>query len=80
MPEQISIRINGQPLLVTSGCTVAVAIAIADLNCRTSVSGEPRGPLCAMGVCFECRATVNGVIHTRTCQRLCEPRMEIQTS
>ena len=26
----------------------------------TSVTGEPRGPLCAMGVCFECRVTIDG--------------------
>lgn len=35
---------------------------------RRSVSGEPRGPLCGMGICFECRATVSGVPHRRTCQ------------
>ncbi|MGC4001121.1 MAG: FAD-dependent oxidoreductase [Anaeromyxobacter sp.] len=37
---------------------------------RTSVSGEPRAPLCGMGVCMECRATVNGVAHQRTCQSI----------
>ncbi len=35
---------------------------------RTSVTGEPRAPLCGMGVCMECRATVDGVPHQRTCQ------------
>jgi hypothetical protein len=80
MPEAVSILINGQPLSVASGCTVAVAIGIAGFECRTSVSGKPRGPLCAMGICFECRATVNGVAHARTCQILCEPAMEIRTT
>jgi len=32
---------------------------------RTSVTGEPRGPLCGMGICFECR-TASG---ERTCQQ-----------
>jgi hypothetical protein len=75
----IRITIDSQPHIVEPGSTVAVAIAIAGLPCRTSVTGEPRGPLCAMGICFECRATVNGIAHRRTCQSLCEPGMEIFT-
>ena len=80
MPDSIVVKMNGIPLNVPQRCTVAVAISIADLTCRTSVTGEQRGPLCAMGICFECRATVNGVAHTRTCQLLCEPAMDIRTS
>lgn len=34
---------------------------------RTSVRGEPRGPLCGMGICFECRVEVNGTPHHRAC-------------
>ena len=26
-----------------------------------SVSGEPRAPLCGMGICYECRVTIDGV-------------------
>ena len=78
-PNPIRIIIDHHPLTVEAGSTVAVAIAIAGLPCRTSVTGEPRGPLCAMGICFECRATINGIAHRRTCQRLCEPGMEIFT-
>lgn len=37
---------------------------------RTSVSGEPRAPMCGMGICMECRATVDGVPHQRTCQTM----------
>jgi D-hydroxyproline dehydrogenase subunit gamma len=80
MRDDIEVTINGAVMAVESGSTVAVAIAIANLPCRTSVSGEKRGPLCGMGICFECRATVNGVAHTRTCQLLCEPAMDIRTS
>lgn len=84
MPEQkrtehIQVTIDQKPMTVAAGSTVAVAITLAGLNCRTSVTGEPRGPLCAMGICFECRATVNGVAHSRTCQLLCEPAMDIRT-
>jgi hypothetical protein len=79
MPDQIEITINRKPLTIEAGSTVAVAIAIAGLPCRTSVNGTPRGALCAMGICFECRATVNGVAHRRTCQIVCEAGMDILT-
>ena len=80
MREDIQVHVNDAALSVPQGCTVAVAIAIAGVACRTSVSSEKRGPLCGMGICFECRATVNGMPHTRTCQLLCEPAMDIRTS
>lgn len=80
MREDIHVHVNDAALSVPQGCTVAVAIAIAGVACRTSVSDEKRGPLCGMGICFECRATVNGIHHTRTCQLLCEPAMDIRTS
>jgi sarcosine oxidase subunit alpha len=80
MPEAIQVFVNGSPLAVEPGCSVAVAIAIAGRSCRTSVGGQARGPLCAMGICFECRATVNGSAHARTCQIRCEPAMEIETT
>ena len=81
MSEQppIHLTLDGQPITVEPGSTVAVAIAIADIPCRTSITGEPRGPLCAMGICFECRATINGIAHRRTCQVVCEPGMDIVT-
>ena len=42
-------------------------------------AGEARGPLCGMGICFECRATVNGQPHCRSCQIICQPGMEVRT-
>ena len=34
---------------------------------RTSVTGSPRGPLCGMGVCFECRTSLEGRGQVRAC-------------
>jgi len=78
MPEVI-VHVNGRQVSVPAGATVAVAMIICRQPCRTSISGQPRGPLCGMGICFECRATVNGVPHSRTCQILCEPDMDVRT-
>jgi D-hydroxyproline dehydrogenase subunit gamma len=79
MPSQLTVTVNGKPVKVNAGATVAVAMAIAGQVSRLSVSGEPRGPLCGMGICFECRAVVNGIPHCRTCQILCEPGMNVRT-
>ena len=79
MSERITVAVNGLPVTVLPGTTVAVAMMISGQACRTSVNGEPRGPLCGMGICFECRAVINGQPHCRSCQILCEPGMEVRT-
>jgi hypothetical protein len=75
----VTLSVNGSPVAVPAGATVAVAVAIAGQPCRRSVSGEPRGPLCGMGICFECRVSINGTPHCRSCQIVCEPGMEVRT-
>ena len=80
MPETITLNINGRPISVSAGVTVAAAILTAGITSfRRSVTGQPRGPLCGMGICFECRATIDGVPHRRTCQLPVREGMEIQT-
>jgi D-hydroxyproline dehydrogenase subunit gamma len=79
MPDEISLRINGVPVLVPPGATVAVAMMRAGDACRTSVTGELRGPLCGMGICFECRVVIDGIPHCRGCQILCEPGMDVRS-
>jgi sarcosine oxidase subunit alpha len=79
MLNQVTLTVNGTPVLVPSGATVAVALVLAGQACRTSVSGEPRGPLCGMGICFECRVAIDGIPHRRSCQVLCEQGMEVNS-
>jgi len=79
MPSAIWLRVNGVEVSVPQGSTVAVAICVAGEPCRTSIEGEPRGPLCGMGICFECRANINGRPHARSCQVLCVPGMDVKT-
>jgi len=78
--SKITVVINGAVVEVEEGTSVAVAAALALQACRTSVTGQPRGPLCAMGICFECRMTINGQPQSRTCQVVCEPNMDVRTS
>lgn len=79
MPDLMELKVNGTTVSVPSGATVAVAIALAGAACRKSVSGELRGPLCGMGICFECRAAIDGRPYCRTCLVLCRPGMEVIT-
>lgn len=79
MSGGFSITVNGKRVRVAPGSSVAVAVIIANEPCRFSLTGEARAPLCAMGICMECRATVNGVPHQRTCQLECTPGMEVVT-
>lgn len=75
----IAIKINGQILQVAPGCTLAAAVMTIQPGFRRSVTGELRGPLCGMGICMECRVTLNGHPHERSCQTLCAPGMEVAT-
>jgi sarcosine oxidase subunit alpha len=80
MTDTITLFINDQRLTVPVGTSVAVAVLRANVTAlRRSVSGEARAPLCGMGICFECRVTINGVAHARSCQIVCEPNMRVST-
>lgn len=80
MPEVVTIKVNGAEVVVGAGTTVAAALARAEVTrFRRSVRGEPRGPLCGMGICLECRVSINGAPHRRSCLVLCEEGMEVHT-
>jgi D-hydroxyproline dehydrogenase subunit gamma len=80
MTEMVSLSINGGTIRVPAGTTVAAAVLIAgETMFRRSVSGEARGPLCGMGICFECRVTIDDVPHCRSCQIVCWEGMKVHT-
>jgi predicted molibdopterin-dependent oxidoreductase YjgC len=80
MAKQIQLRINGQAVSVVEGTIVAAAVVQAGkMRFRRSVSGEARGPLCGMGICMECRVTINGQAQCRSCQTICEDGMDVRT-
>ena len=79
MSESCTITVNGESMNVAAGTSVAAAMMMAGEPCRFSVCGDARGPLCGMGICMECRATVNGLPHQRTCQMVCSTGMDVVT-
>lgn len=77
---EVIIKINDVPVTVPAGSMVAAAVLKAGVSSfRRSVTGEARGPLCGMGICFECRVTIDGVAHVRSCQTVCENGMDVRT-
>ncbi len=81
MPETCTLSIDGARVSVPQGTTVAAAVLLSGVpGLRRSVRGEQRGPLCGMGICFECRVTINGRPHARSCQVVCEHGMEVRTN
>ncbi|SDG28817.1 MULTISPECIES: 2Fe-2S iron-sulfur cluster-binding protein [unclassified Duganella] len=81
MPDQITISINARSISVAPGVTVAAAVAMAgNIITRRSVGGAARAPLCGMGICQECRVTIDGMPHQLSCQTLCADGMHIVTA
>lgn len=88
----ISLTIDGHACTIPTGTSVAAALELAACRLATagqraatsatrrSVQGLPRGPFCGMGICQECRVTIDGRPHRLACQILCVAGMVVATS
>ena len=78
--KPFTVLVNGVSVPISPGTTVAGVVAAAGIAfSHRSVTGDERSALCGMGICFECRVTVNGRAHIRGCQTICQPDMVIVT-
>jgi sarcosine oxidase subunit alpha len=78
--NDVTVTVNGVRLVVGAQTTVAAAVAKSGAaGFRASVKGEPRGPVCGMGICFECRVTIDGRANMRSCSVYCQEGMEVRT-
>lgn len=76
----VKLNVNGKTIEVAEGTTVATAVYLSDSAVfRRSRTGRPRAPLCGMGICFECRVTIDGRPHQRSCLLSCRQGMEVMT-
>lgn len=75
----LTLSIDGDP----AGCRLALALLRHSACVATLVVGcrfhTNRVPLCGMGVCQECRVTING-LRRLACQTLCQAGMRIERS
>ncbi len=80
MADTVNLSVNGVRVNVPAAAMVSAAVALAGVTAyRKSVTGEPRAPLCGMGICFECRVTIDGRPHARSCQIPCREGMKVST-
>lgn len=80
MAETLKFKIDGVEHETAAGTIVASALLNAGITAfRTSVTGEPRAPLCGMGICFECRVKIDGLANVRSCLEPVREGMEIET-
>jgi len=76
----VTIHADDRTARVPAGISVAAALLELGVGAfRRSVSGEARGPLCGMGTCHECRVTIDGTAHRRSCLILVAEGMRIET-
>ena len=78
--ETVRLLVNGVSVTMPAGSMVSAAILkTGATSFRRSATGEPRGPLCGMGICFECRVAIDGEAHCRSCQTICRNGMDVHT-
>jgi len=80
MPDLVHIRVDGRDLVVPADVSLAAALLNARIDAfRSSATGDSRGPVCGMGICFECRVRIDGVSHRRACTEPVRDGMEVFT-
>ena len=69
--SKVTFRFTGKTIEAQDGDSVAAALLAAGHRTfrRTPVSASPRGPLCMMGVCFDCLVEIDGVGNQQACMR-----------
>ncbi len=78
MTQTISLTIDGVAITVVDGTSVAAALSLTSFPAaRLSISGQPRPPFCGMGVCQECRITIDGR-RRLACQTPCRAGMRVE--
>lgn len=79
--QPVAVTIDGEAFEAREGDSVAAALlASGRLASRTTaISGAARGPFCMMGMCFDCRVTIDGVPDQQGCMVAVASGMRIET-
>jgi sarcosine oxidase subunit alpha len=81
--KRVMLKVNGRPVAAYSGETLFAVLCAEGIIALRSTSRKPtqtaRGGLCGMGVCQECRVTVDGVPDRRACMTAVAEGMEVAT-
>ena len=79
MRKKIKIKINDKETSACLGETVLASLVASGHKIlkRSRKLNENRGPLCGMGVCYECQVSINGGPKQRACMAEVENGMVI---
>lgn len=78
--EMLRIRIDGREVRVAKHQSLAAALLNAGVwSFREAVGKTARGPICGMGVCMECRVTIDGIAHRRACLEGLREGLDVKT-
>lgn len=80
MNNTITLSIDGRVVIVHADITVAAALVVHGNGSTRATGGAMRAPVCGMGICQECRVTIDGHPHRLACQTLCADGMRVETA
>jgi D-hydroxyproline dehydrogenase subunit gamma len=79
--RRITFTWNGAPLEAGDGDNLAAALlanGVMEFR-QTAKTGEPRGPFCLMGSCFECLVTIDGAPNRQACMHVVRQGTTVET-
>ena len=79
--QPFEIEVDGKKIIAFEGETIGAALLAAGQRTLryTNKRQQPRGLYCGIGLCQECRMTINGIPNTQACQTLATPGCRIET-
>jgi predicted molibdopterin-dependent oxidoreductase YjgC len=79
MSSEFQFSFEGKAIAARVGQSVAGALTAAGERClRIDEAGNPKGVVCGIGICWECRCSVDGVPDTRACMTPVRPGMVVR--
>lgn len=78
MGVEFQFSFEGRPIRAREGQSVAAALLAVGERClRIDEAGNPKGAVCGIGFCWECRCSIDGVPDTRACMTEARPGMVV---
>jgi 2Fe-2S iron-sulfur cluster binding domain len=77
--SRFTFSFEGKIIPALEGQSVAAALLAAGERClRIDEAGNPKGAVCGIGFCWECRCSIDGVPDTRACMTRARPDMLVR--
>ena len=77
--DAFTFSFEGCEIPARAGESVGAALLAAGVLClRHAEDGAPRGMLCGIGVCWECRCVIDGRPNSRACMVEARPGMTVR--